>query len=146
MSTQCITESRPSYPRSLATLLASFFLSLIVGCGGTGEVQPVSGTVTLDGQPLAGVMVRFTPQTGEKRTTSLGKTDEQGHYELRYTSQLQGALIGTHMVQVVNVDGQPEPGMPKARKVPKQYDIASQLMAEVTSGDNIFDFELYSKK
>lgn len=147
MSTRCVTEIRPIYLQGLAPLLATFILLLVVGCSAPSDVQPVSGTVTLDGQPLAGVMVRFTPQTGEKRTTSLGKTDAQGHYELRYTSQQQGALNGTHMVQVVNIDGQPEPGMPKARKVPKQYDIESELTAEVSpGGENIFDFELTSKR
>jgi len=127
--------------------MVSFLFFGVVGCSGSSDVQPVSGTVTLDGAPLAGVMVRFTPTSGEKRTTSLGKTDAQGHYELRYSSQQQGALIGTHMVQVVNLDGQPEPGMPKARKVPKQYDVHSDLTAEVTSnGQNVFDFDLTSKQ
>lgn len=146
MSTRCVTESQPKCLPGLATLLATFFLLLIAGCSNTSDVQPVSGTITLDGQPLAGVMVRFTPQSGEKRTTSLGKTDEQGHYELRYTSQQQGALLGIHKVQVVNIDGLPEPGIPQARKVPKQYDVESELIAEVTPSDNVFNFELTSKK
>ncbi len=147
MSTQCVTESRLSGVQLWPAFLATFLLLLVAGCSGNGDVQPVSGTVTLDGEPLAGVMVRFTPLSGEKRTTSLGKTDAQGHYELRYTSQQQGALNGTHMVQVVNVDGQPEPGMPKARKVPKQYDYESELTVEVTPGEeNIFNFDLTSKK
>ncbi|WP_146115540.1 MULTISPECIES: DUF4198 domain-containing protein [Pirellulaceae] len=146
MSTRCVTERQPKYLSGLATLLATFLVLFIGGCSNSSDVQPVSGTVTLDGQPLAGVMVRFTPQTGEKRTTSLGKTDEQGRYELRYTSQQQGALIGIHKVQVVNIDGLPEPGMPKAQKVPKQYDVQSELTAEVTPSENIFNFELTSKK
>ena len=85
----------------LVMLFLLSFVALVVGCG-PSDVRPVSGKVTLDGEPLEGVSVRFTPKTGEKKTTSRGTTHEDGTYELRYTSEIQGALVGEHLVQIIS--------------------------------------------
>ena len=43
-----------------ARLLLGFALVLGPGCG-SGKFAPVSGTVTLNGKPLAGALVIFSP-------------------------------------------------------------------------------------
>ncbi|GIW94438.1 MAG: hypothetical protein KatS3mg110_2479 [Pirellulaceae bacterium] len=50
---------------------------------------PVSGTVYLDGKPVAGVVVRFNSPHFQGE----GKTDANGHYEL-----MQGATPGENIV------------------------------------------------
>ena len=65
-----------------------FFHGQLAGCGETacgiaGIVATVTGTVTLDGQPLAAAMVRFQPASGG--APSAGTTDSSGRYELRHT-------------------------------------------------------------
>jgi len=72
-------QSRLAIP-ILAALVAS-----CAGCGdGDGRV-PVEGTITLDGQPLAGVHVLFDqPDLSPNENIGyLGVTDESGRYELR---------------------------------------------------------------
>lgn len=79
------------------------------GCGGP-SLAPVSGTVTLDGQPVDGVRVTFEPIVGEADVTdaeyytSFGITDEQGRYEMQteIDGQLQrGAVVGNSTVRLV---------------------------------------------
>jgi len=118
-------------------------LVLACGCASQSDVQPVSGTVKFDGQPLAGVSVRFTPVDGQQRTTSRGTTDDTGNFTLRYTSQINGALVGKHVVQVDFDRGE---GLPRPPfKIPVKYNRQSELSAEVTAnGENTFSFDLTS--
>jgi hypothetical protein len=79
-----------------------FFASvtLLSGCDGR-TVAPVSGRVTLNGQPLPNVLVLFEPMGSDNPGLgSVGKTDADGRFVLR---QIQpdrlGALVGEHRVR-----------------------------------------------
>jgi hypothetical protein len=69
---------------SLSCRLSSLFLPVLllfvaVGCaGGNG----VSGTITLDGEPLPDARVQFTPTDKQGRIAS-GQTDSNGFYSLK---------------------------------------------------------------
>lgn len=86
--------------------------ALLVGCGGGSnagpETVPVSGTVFLNGEPLAGAEVRFI----NEGFASFGLTAEDGRYEL-----VQGAVPGENVVTVSKIEGgaglelDPEGGM-----------------------------------
>lgn len=76
-------------------------LALAAGCSNSA-VAPVAGRVTLDGQPLAGVVVSFQP-VGEDRHNpgmgSIGTTDSEGYYILRQVQpERVGAVVGLHRV------------------------------------------------
>lgn len=67
------------------------------------ELGPVSGTVTFDGDPVAGVAVQFTPLDDvranagdgpDRVRTSTGITDENGYYTLYYLDNVKGAVVG----------------------------------------------------
>ncbi|MEO2018121.1 MAG: carboxypeptidase-like regulatory domain-containing protein [Fuerstiella sp.] len=84
-------------------LLSALAIACCVGCGGGGptdqpDLADVSGTVTLDGKPLANAMVEFSPD-GEGRP-STGTTSSNGSYTLQYTANHSGAKIGVHSVTV----------------------------------------------
>lgn len=120
-------------------------LALCAGCGGRDlpDLAPVSGTVTLDGQPLSGVLVSFYPQSGGRPGT--GVTDEQGHYELMYVDGEEGTKLGPSRVEVTMMwpDGEPTPGVKD--KVPPAYQGAgSTLNFEVKAGNNVFDIDMKS--
>jgi hypothetical protein len=129
--------------------LAALFCALIAGgCGSSGpELGHVSGKVTLNGQPLAEATVEFIPQSGRP---SVGTTDADGQYVLRYTGDQPGALFGTHTVRITTqVTGFKSEGGEEGRDarkelVPPQYNIESELKREVKPGDNTFDFALES--
>ena len=127
--------------RGLALALIGIAL-LVGGCGGSFDVAPVTGTVTLDGQPLASAEVTFQPQDGRPST---GLTDQQGRYELVYSRDSKGAMIGSHTVRIttptVDDDGNP---LPDASPLPAKYNIESTLTAQVAAGSNTIDFPLTS--
>jgi hypothetical protein len=78
-------------------------LAPMVGCGGGSDfaVAPVSGQVTLDGQPLPKAIVTFVPtEGGAERPSSVGETDSQGNFTLWTTTGEVGAIPGTHKVMI----------------------------------------------
>ena len=82
---------------------------LSAGCGDSGpDAVPVSGVVTLDGQPVPDVRIVFQPAQGSSddprlRLGASGTTDENGRFELR-TGQHRGALPGVHVVTLIHRD------------------------------------------
>lgn len=122
---------------------------VVSGCGPSGPtLGRVEGTVTLDGQPLAGARVCFYPEGGGR--TAEAVTDQQGHYVLSYTSEGTGAMAGPNKVSISTYeepvsqdDGTTQGGVPE--KVPAKYNKQSTLVREVQSGQQTIDFALESK-
>jgi hypothetical protein len=121
--------------------VAAACLLLAGGCS-RSERPPlgtVTGTVTLDGRPLADAVVAFTPE-GPGRT-SLGTTDAAGRYRLAYLRDIPGANPGRHVVRITTAsvdEGRPE-------ILPATYHRRSNLEAQVEPGDNTIDFALKAK-
>src|SRR5690242_13668153 len=115
----------------------AIFLVLFAGCGPTGgPIGTVHGRVTLDGKPLPLADVHFMPEGGGRE--SVGRTDDDGKYELAYKRDQPGALIGKHTVRIwVSREGTKNPPI-----ISPQFDTDSQLKREVKSGDNEFNFEV----
>lgn len=119
-------------------VVLAVFSMLIAGCGTSGPGVPplvkVSGTVTMDGKPLADAMVNFTPDNGRP---SVGKTDAMGKYSLMYNDTVEGAVVGKHKVQIVKIpSGAPTKENNPQMQIPPRYNFQSELVAEVKSGDN----------
>lgn len=71
---------------------------VLAGCGGGLGPVPVAGTVTLDGEPVAGAKVTFIPAGPGIPAT--GTTDATGRYELRIGSGRTGVPLGRYGVTV----------------------------------------------
>src|SRR5690348_3214851 len=86
-----------------ARLLLGLGAVLALGCG--PRFAPVSGKVTLNGQPLAHASISFQPIAPEGVTDpgpgSAGTTDEKGDYTLQATTGQKGALVGKHRVRIL---------------------------------------------
>lgn len=119
--------------------LSCVLLVVIVGC--TPSDQPplgrVYGKVTLDGEPLAGVIVNFQPESGR---VSTAETDAQGKYDLIYIYGTNGAKVGKNTVSFRWPDG-----VEGKKPLPKKYTGATKEVVEVKSGRNTLDWELTSK-
>jgi hypothetical protein len=119
---------------------------LLVGCRRGPQLAPVSGTVKLDGKPLALAEVTFQPENHSR--ASHGVADASGHYVLRYNRDEMGALVGQHSVQIRSAT---EVTLPNGKfelrpqLVPPRYNSQTELRREVKAGSNEFDFELSSK-
>lgn len=118
-------------------------LGCIVGCdtGDRPDLGYVSGTVTLDGQPMPDAMVQFY-QEGLRPSKALTQPD--GTYELVYLRNIKGVALGTHDVYIDRVTEKEV--TPKHLRLPARYNVESTLTAEVEPGDNVFDWELTSDK
>jgi len=118
---------------------------LLTGCGGGNSVKTVNveGTVTLDGQPLANADVEFQP--GDNGSPSYGKTDVDGHYELMFTADQSGALLGEHQVRITTEgETEDESGNTTTSEevVPAKYNAETELKATVEKGGGPYDFTL----
>jgi hypothetical protein len=73
-------------------------LATMAGCGdGRPPRVPVAGQVLIDGTPLGYGFVRFIP-TGTR--SSSGKLDEEGRFTLSCFESGDGAVVGTHQIEV----------------------------------------------
>lgn len=136
--------ARTSWSRAqVAAATVATFAALVAGCGGPANVGTVSGVVTLDGQPLPDARVTFQPRQG---APSLGVTDASGRYELRYTRDRAGAVVGEHAVSISTFRaGRPDADPPVERRperVPPRYNRQTELNATVDRGANQIDFSL----
>lgn len=106
-------------------------------------LEEVSGVVVLDGKPLEGALVTFQPmagmEAGSEVASSTGSTDSHGRYELYYRSDVKGAAVGKHSVQIQKRDKMGQ------NVVPPRYNSATELVREVKEGqDEPIDFNLKS--
>lgn len=133
------------YPAAGLKILAALALVLSVGCGRVPDnLGHVSGTVTLDGQPLANATVVFSPTTAGSQ--SIAVTDANGEYSLLYASKIRGAEPGEHRVAVSTFtpgdsDGDP-PVAKVAERVPYKYNLRSELSTTVSHGNNTVNLDL----
>jgi hypothetical protein len=97
MQIRCFANHRSSRI-GLLRLLAALLVALD-GCSGHPTRVPVSGWVFIDGQPLKKGNIKFVPQDGRP---SGGKIEEDGHFALTCYDGQDGALLGTHRVQVAS--------------------------------------------
>ncbi|MDR1290141.1 MAG: carboxypeptidase-like regulatory domain-containing protein [Planctomycetaceae bacterium] len=127
---------------------------LITGCGqkqsqyGSLDLVEVTGTVTLDGKPLDGVLVDFQ-KAGEGG--SQGITDANGHYRLMLNSKKSGVTSGEKRVRITSIsvgeDAAPAEGQENpTEKIPAKYNRNTALSAIVTKQNSqTFNFDLESK-
>ena len=154
------------------TLPFLFLLTLVsLGCGQSGPaVQYVRGVITLDGAPLEGATVLFSP----KSTGGLGaagKTQADGSFTLNAQGAQPGAgtTIGDYAVTVSKIEmpefveideDDPRYGTPEQDRiqqeasnakpkviVPEKYNNSetSPFTAQIVSGKNEFTFDVSSK-
>ncbi len=133
---------RPLYS---SLLVISLVLQVFAGCAWGPDDEPelgtVTGKVTMDGKPLAGVWVGFAPTEGR---SSMGLTDKDGRYTLNYLPETLGAKVGAHKV-AVTTPREDESGAEVKNfreTIPLRYNLQTELSAEVKSGSNEFNFNL----
>jgi hypothetical protein len=125
-------------------------LGAIAGCSRIpADVVPVSGQVTLDGQPLAGATVTFQPirsPADEKVVSggSVGYTDSAGRFELRLIDpDVPGAAIGKHTVTITTATtSSDDAARPQGERVPASWRDASKTFEVPPQGTKAADLAL----
>jgi hypothetical protein len=83
---------KPTTMNRLAACGLFLLPALLLGCDGSGpDVQYVEGVVLVDGQPVEGVTVSFSPVNSETGLPAVGTTDATGKFTL---TALQGGSPG----------------------------------------------------
>jgi len=126
----------------------SLGVALLVTAAGCGQapyqVAPVSGRVTLNGQPLVGAHIHFAPIGTLERNpgpTSQGLTDADGRFTLRLDNPPEpGAVVGRSRVFVTAggaapAGPQPDGGAKRSREMlPARYNRETVLEFDVPAG------------
>lgn len=138
----------------LTALLVALAAGLLSGgCGDAEGLQPVSGTVTLKGNPVAEGMIEFMPTSGASKGrtyTRSGAVIKDGKYTV---PRDQGLVPGEYKVSISVPDkhhklgGDELPGPTSSRTsknlIPPEYNLKTKLVVEVKKdGPNAFDFPI----
>lgn len=151
---------------SVALVASCIVGGMFLGCGPRGPaVEMVEGVVLLDGQPVEGATVLFSPGSvdgkGEGGLPAAGRTAPDGSFRLNAAGGATfgaGTKVGEYVVTVIKQDHDPVPPPdPNGPPVPppnvKVWDvlpavykhaISSPLRATVKRGRNTYRFELDS--
>src|SRR5262249_30695320 len=118
-------------------LIGGMLLLSLSGCGEPYKVGAVSGKVTRNDKPLAGVQVTFQPVGSGNLNPgpgSRGLTDAEGCYPLRLLGpDRPGAVVGKHRVMIFTY----RPGGGKEEKavapetIPAWFNVESKLFFTV---------------
>ncbi len=146
---------RSWFPRVAITV---FFGLSTHGCSGSGDELPresVSGTVTIDGQPLATGAIRFSPTKAdiEGHAVEGGDSIKNGRFSI---SREVGLIPGDYRVSIFSgstTGKRPPPGVGPGRVakaaqelIPAKYNSRSALTANVPKGGlSDLRFDLHSK-
>jgi hypothetical protein len=136
-------------------------VAVLWGCGPPADpsLVPVTGTVTVEGQPLANATVTFIPKDGTPGFGGTGKTDSSGKYTLAGSrDNAPGIPAGEYRVaiskrlmpdgsEVPATDNTPPMMSPARESLPVGYSnpATTQLTAAVKPGGGPIDFALKKK-
>jgi hypothetical protein len=132
---------------SFFALLASVTAVFLIGCGPSGlKLNPVSGTVTFDGEPLPEGRIQFRAVEGDQRAFS--GAIEQG----RYTVETMPGKMAVEITASRIIPGKFDESNPGEKApvgemyIPARYNSATELTAEIPSGGvKQLDFTLTGK-
>jgi hypothetical protein len=121
--------------------LAICYCCFLAGCGGSGP-QSVSGTVTVNGQPLAAGEIQFEPTDATKGADAGQIKDGQFSFKAKPGSvKVKITAMRDTGKTVVGAMGEQLPAM--EQYLPPKYNTATELTAEVKSGGgNKYTFAL----
>jgi hypothetical protein len=148
---------KKSVHKVLFRVLATMALAGPIGCSSPEDNLPrqaVSGTVSFEGQRVAKGSIQLIP-TGPDQQTGVGAMIDGGSYSI---ARARGPVPGLYRV-VINAPDPASASAPRANGgvellgngpvqvgrelIPKEYNVATTLTAEVKAGEkNIFDFDL----
>jgi hypothetical protein len=109
----------PCLPRFLVAILCVVSLTLVAGCSRGPKTVPVSGRVTVDGEPLSGFVISFIPDAEKGHTAELGcdaRLGKDGEYSLSTDDRFnvyKGAPPGWYKVTLGSPEDKPIPVNPK---------------------------------
>jgi hypothetical protein len=126
---------------------AIVMLGVFIGCSADTKQGSVSGTVTLDGQPLKSGNIRFVPADGQTATADAAITDGQFTATMP-PGEKKVSISAPKVTGKKRVYETPDSPMIDIVEelLPAEYNVRSTLTLNVAPGDQSKDFELKSAK
>jgi len=100
-------------------------LVAVAGCGDSVTLVPAEGVVTINGTPAPNISIQFMPDSlaGGAGPTSFAVTDAAGKFSLKTNDGRDGAVPGTHVVVLSDVDEErPAQGQRSKRRFSSRLD------------------------
>lgn len=133
-------------------------LALLAGCGGRVSA-PVSGKVTLNGEPQEGIFIYFKPDLPpganplKGLSQSYARTDKEGKFSMKFMDvdkDSTGALVTSHTItaddeRTFGSGLEPDPAggtRPKKSRVPRGWSVRFEVPPD---GSTEANFELSSR-
>lgn len=90
------------------------------------NLAPVTGKVTVDGEPVVSAKVLFVPLepdlfSGEMSPLSVGRTDPRGEFQLKTLNGLNGAVTGRHLVFVTTEERSETGTIQRTEVIPRDF-------------------------
>lgn len=151
-----------SFMQSCCIVCISAITLLLAGCGSSKvATEAVSGTVTLDGKPLSGASVAFSPKVAGEGLAGVATTDEKGFYVLQTPlgAVNAGTAKGEYTVMIRKFETKPtgkkikddygdsQDETESVSVLPDIYNDPAKtpLAASVQAGKNVYNFDLETK-
>jgi hypothetical protein len=145
-----------------SVVFVALAMASLVGCGSSDETQnfslvPVSGTVTLNGKPLVGAEITFSPDPkNEPSTPGTAGSDSSGNYTVMFRDR-SGVAAGKYTVMILKTTmtggsvasgAEIDPYMAslaaegQASSKDKPNKIEGTFSVEVPGKDNAYNFDI----
>jgi hypothetical protein len=79
-----------------------FLFKTLFGSSSGPALTRASGTVTMEGKPLAGAVVTFHPSS-KQGSAAVGRTDKLGHFEMKTAGAGRGVLPDEYRVTITKI-------------------------------------------
>jgi hypothetical protein len=137
---------------AIGLILIAIFTFAMTGCSNS-DFGEVTGTVTIDGEPApAGLNIIFEPQV-EGGSQSGGITQEGGAFEMHFTRDQKGVMVGTSIVRIEKSDDFDEEAAIATSgseavdrlRIPPEFGSESTFEVEVKPGEQVIDIPITTK-
>lgn len=133
---------------TIATVVLSLGSFTLAGCGGGASAPDrvsATGTITIDGKPVEGLQVLFSPKPSGR--PCVGETDSSGYYSMVYRADAPGVPPGEYAVtiQEQNLESENDDGesITKESIIPPEFRFGMTTV-EVTADGLEKDFDIQS--
>ena len=121
--------------KNMGMILCLFLLAFLSGCGNRIPVTPVTGMITLNGDPVENAMITYIPNTSG--TVATATTDKEGKYALKTyigDKTAHGAFPGGYKVTVVKRVQKDFPDIDLKNLTPEEEEALSNQVSATLKG------------
>ena len=115
----------------------------LAGCGGEEKLYDVSGTITVNGQPIPKGLIFFDPDPAKGTPGTQGFANiENGRFDTSVSGQGRGIRGGAYIIRISGFDGKVAPEAPFGQFLFPEHEISRELPAQKQT----LDYDVKTKR